>query len=571
MALFFLQFSCTFETYYILNLKLKVCLIFVVFGILFSSDGIFAQKLTLELASKDKNEQLVLNKIDFQKKHKDTISIFSELLKITTFLKSSGYFTTSLNSLEHKKNDYKAFFSLNEKVEKAILKIKPKFHYLFDDIKSDSILIDINTIERALSSTSKKLDKEGKSFSKVKLNNISIRDKILYADVVIRESERRFINKVIVKGYEKFPKSFIKNYFNIKNTTFFNQQKIEQLSNDSKNLQFIEEIKPPEVLFTKDSTLLYMYLKKIQNNSFDGIVNFNSKDDGGILLNGNIDLRLNNILNKGENFNLFWNSIGEERQEFRLTTETPYLFNSKFTPKISFSIYRQDSTFLNTKLNTEFFYNLNSKSKIALSYSSESSKNLEEFISSSIKSFHNYFLGFKFQYKIAKSDIFFNDKFYLEVGSNLGRRTTNPDSSNQFKIETSASYIWDISKRNSIFVRNTTGILNSDTYLNNELFRIGGPNSIRGFNEQSIFTNKYTYFNIEYRYLTSIKSYLHTISDFGSAKVNSSNILPLGVGIGYLFLNKNSLVNISYAISKTKENSFNLNNSQVIIKWVNYF
>ena len=96
-------------------------------------------------------------------------------------------------------------------------------------------------------------------------------------------------------------------------------------------MQFISEIKPPEVLFTKDSTLLYIYFKKQQNNSFDGIVNFTSKEDGGVLFNGNINLKLNNVLNTGERFELFWNSIGEERQEFKLSTNLPYILNSKFS------------------------------------------------------------------------------------------------------------------------------------------------------------------------------------------------------------------------------------------------
>lgn len=552
-------------------MRLKFLSLFILFNSTFLVDGISAQNFSLKITSKKISDVKILNSIDYQKKHKDSISLYSEINSVSNYLKKTGYFLNSVDSIKKDEKNFTCHISLKSKIEKAVVYITPKSSSLFDQLQSDSISIPTKEIEQILSNISKKLDNEGKSFSKVQLKNIIIKKNVLFADLDIYQSEKRTVDKVIVKGYQKFPKTFLKNYFNLGNNKVFNQQKIKQISSSSKNLTFIEEIKPPEALFTKDSTILYLYLKKRQNNSFDGIVNFTSNEDGNILFNGNIDLKLNNTLNLGEKFQLFWNSIGEERQEFRLTTETPYLFNSKFTPKISFSIYRQDSTFLNTKLNTELFYNLNSKSKIALSYSSELSENLEETINSNIESFNNFFLGLKFQYKIPKNDIFFSDKFFLEVSSYLGRRTTNESSSNQFKIEASASYIWDINKRNSIFARNTTGILNSDTYLNNELFRIGGPSSIRGFNEQSIFTTNFTYFNIEYRYLTSDKSYLYTITDFGSAQVNSSDILPLGIGIGYLFLNKNSLITISSAISKTKESPFNFNNSQLIIKWVNYF
>ena len=50
---------------------------------------------------------------------------------------------------------------------------------------------------------------------------------------------------------------------------------------------------------------LYLYSKKKQNKSFDGIVNFANKENADILLNSIIDLNLNNILNSGEKFQLF--------------------------------------------------------------------------------------------------------------------------------------------------------------------------------------------------------------------------------------------------------------------------
>ena len=112
---------------------------------------------------------------------------------------------------------------------------------------------------------------------------------------------------------------------------------------------------------------------------------------------------------------MFWNSIAEERQEFKLSTKIPYVFNSRFTPKISFSIYKQDSTFLNTKFNSELFFNINPRTEIALIYSSESSENLNKNINNAIETYNNSFLGFSFFYRTPKNDFFFNDKFFLET------------------------------------------------------------------------------------------------------------------------------------------------------------
>ncbi|WP_339884695.1 hypothetical protein [Polaribacter vadi] len=488
-------------------------------------------------------------------------------------MKNIGYFTNTIDSLVKTKNNYSAYFSLNEKINQSEIYVKLKDQYLFNGFQftNNTINITIEKLQSLLLNISKKIDLEGKSFSKIQLNNIKIKDKILFAELLIEASSKRIINKVVVKGYDDFPKSFLKNHFKIKPNSVFNEKKIKSISETSKNLQFVSEIKTPEVLFTKDSTFLYLYLKKRKNNSFDGLINFATKENGDLLLNGNIDLELNNILNTGEKFKLFWNKIADERQEFEIALKTPYIFNSKITPELSFSIYKQDSTFLNTKFDSKIFYILNTKVKLALTYNSESSINLDKSIENNIENFSNYFLGFQFDFVVQKNDFFFNDKILLKINPSFGERNLNSNSTNQIKIETTASYIWDLNSRNSIYIKNTNGFLKSNTYLNNELFRIGGPKSIRGFNEQSIFVNKYIMFNLEYRFLTSEKSYLYTITDFAKTVTleNTKNLNSLG--LGFLFINKNSLINISSSIGRNESEKFDFKKVKLIVNWKTYF
>lgn len=546
--------------------------IYILFFIFFSN-SFFGQKLTLKLSSKKEAEKIILENIDYQKKHHDITSINLETERVSEFLKKMGYFANTFDSIYINDKKHTAYFSLNSKIDFVFIKADTLSESIFKEleVKNGFFSIPVKELETTLLNITEDFDQKGKSFSKVRLKNISIIEKNLFADLEIHQSKERAINKVIIKGYDNFPKKYLKNHFNIKSNTVFNQKKITEISKASKNLNFVSEIKTPEVLFTKDSTLLYIYLKKQQNNSFDGIVNFTSKENGGILFNGNINLELNNILNTGESFNLYWNSIGNERQEFKIATEIPYILGSKITPQLTFSIYKQDSTFLNTNFDSKLFYNINSEIKLALTYNSESSENLKKVTNTNIKTFTNSFFGFDFKYKISKNDDFLNEKLLIEINPALGKRKTDSNTTNQFKIKASTSYLWDISRRSHIFIKNETGFLNSDTYLDNELFRIGGANSIRGFNEQSIFTKKYTYFNLEYRFLTSKKSYFYTITNVGNVKTMLNNENLLSLGLGYLFFSKNSQINLSTAIGKSTSYNFDLKNSKLIISWKNYF
>ena len=531
-----------------------------------------AQDISLRLSATDKKERAILEKVDYLSEHKDTISLHLELDRVADYLKNRGYFTNTLLRIEKENKKQVAFFSLNNKIEQVVIKVNLTTEIYFEKtaVENGVVILPIHKLAPTLSRISSMLDREGKSFSKVQLKNIFIKHKTVFADLKITPSKKRIIHKVILKGYEKFPSSYVKNYFNIRPTTLFNQQKIREISASAKNLQFITEIKPPEVLFTKDSTSLYLYLRKKHHNSFNGIVSFASKENGDVFLNGNIDISLQNILDTGEKFELFWNRIGEEKQEFKVTSEVLYIFNSKLSPNISFSIYKQDSTFLNTKFDSKLFYHFNSKIKFAATYTSEYSENLAEIINNNIETYRNYFLGIQFQYHKPKNDFFFNNQFFLTINPTLGKRKTNEHSLPQFKIETSASYLWDLNERSSIYVKNKTGYLNSDSFIDNELFRIGGANSIRGYNEQSIYTNSYTYFNLEYRYLTSEKSYLYTISDIGQAEVNAENKNILGLGLGYLFHTHKNQINIGLIAGKNNKKIL-IRNTQLLIHWVSYF
>ena len=544
---------------------------FIFFFTIFSNYS-FGQQIFLKLAADNENEKekIILENIKLKKIHLNETTLYNEVEKISNYLKQIGFFENNEETI--KKNDslYIATFSLGKKTEYALIAIPKNFQLKSNQfpIKNDSLYIGVEYISDFLTIVSKDLDERGRLFSEVQLKNIRIKDNFLIADLSIKESEERKINQIIVKPYSKFPKSFLKHYLNIKKTKILNQQKLTKISEDTKSLKFVSEVKVPEVLFTKDSTLLYLYLKKEQNNSFDGLINFATKENGGILFNGHVDLKLNNILNTGESFELFWNSIAEEVQDFKLATTIPYVFSSPLTTSLAFNIYKQDSTFLNTNFQSSISYAITPKTNLFLSYNSESSNNLETNFSNEILSFDTKFIGAGFNYQIRNQNKL-EDLFYIKLSAEIGSRKTDAKKTSQIKLLFNASYIWQLNYRNSIFIKNEASLLNSDSFLTNELFRIGGANSIRGFNEQSIFTSKYTYFNTEYRYLTSETSYLFSITDFGTYTTSSekSNFL-IGIGLGYTFKSNNNIFKLSYAVGKNQDDNFYVNKSKIIINWI---
>lgn len=541
------------------------------------SHGILGQKLRLNLIGKDSIETARINSLEFKKNHRDQKSIYNELESIQKQLQYLGYFTNKIDNISSFESENLVSFSLGPKVNKVRIIIPKNIQQefiQFQFIKKDSIEIKPFEIDTFIQSILKEFDSKGKSFTEIKLDTPKIKGSLVVVWLSIINSKERIIDKVIIKGYDNFPKSYLKKYYKLNSDKNISKELLKEVSLLTKYLEFVEEIKPPEILFKQDSTLLYMFLRRSKTSSVDGIINFGSKEDGsGLLINGNLDLKLNNVLNSGERFELFWNRVKESNSEFRLRTNIPYVFNSSLSLDFKFNIYRQDSLFLNTTFDLQTDYQISSTSKVFLTYSSESSDYLKNEIDVNLDSYSTNFMGLGYRYMKASENTNFDQLLNFDIAPSFGRRRNSGQKNDQFRFQFSALTNMFLGTRSYLQVKNQSGFLLSDHYLINELYRIGGAHSIRGFAEQSIFTSKYSFINLEYRYVTSLNSYLHTITDFGLFETFSLNRIEtlLGAGIGYSFRIKNNKVNLGYAVGLRQNTGIDLDNSQIIMKWTSVF
>ena len=546
------------------------------------SHHILGQENELILVTNDTIQNKIVSEIYYTKKHPQKKDILDEINRILQQVKKRGFFTARIDSISKADKTFSAHIDLGKKTNKIIIinKLKPeertKLYGASQTSESaiDSIKIKTNEFDEFTNQLLKKIDKLGKSFSEISYINPIMKNDTLIIELTISDSSNRKIDKVIVRGYNAFPEKFISNYFLINTKTVFSKQKLKNVSTLTNRLDFIKENKAPEVLFKKDSTHLYLFFDKLGTSSFDGIVNFSSKENGkGLLLNGNLDLKLNNTFNSGEKFEIIWNKVSDEKTDFKINSYVPYLFNSKFSTTLEFNLYRQDSTFINTNFKFNTDYSINQRSHASVLYRSENSNHLLNTLNNEITSYSNYFIGLGYQMKKLSTSKLYDFNKGVKLNLIVGKRKTSLESINQLKLHFSAFANLQINKRGYLNIRNESGLLTSKNYLLNELFRIGGANSIRGYNEQSIFTNGYSYSNIEFRYSLDRSSYLYSITDVGAYKESTTKKIKklLGIGAGYQFKINNNFVNIGYVISTNSGTNTKLNNSTLVVKWTSFF
>ena len=491
-----------------------------------------------------------------------------------------GFLNIQLDTILKKEATYRANFILgnstktiriyydNTSITKEFL--KP----ISQHVKDDFFEIGLNLVPNALTSIASQYESRGDVFTEVYLTNIIVKHNYLSSQLVIKKSTIRTIDKVVIKGDTDFPKTFVKHYFNINNRTIFNRKKLLSIANQIKALPFIDQAKPSEVLFTNDSTFLYIYVKKKKSNKFDGLIGFSSTEsNNNISFNGYLDLALNNIFKGGENITLNWKNNGSNRQFFNFKVETPYIFNSSITPVIGLNIYKQDSTFVNTKMTIDLNYALNYENKIGVAYISESSTDLLDNPISNLDNYTSILYGITYNHTVLSNKVLYPIKFNFNLNAYTGIRKTTTLKNKQTQLNLDAQYILTLNAKNSFFIRSSNGMLFSDNFLTNELYRLGGVNSIRGFNEESIFASLYSIANIEFRYNTNISSYLFTITDAGFIQNELENINQriYSLGLGYTFNTNFGILSLSYALGKLDNLPFGFNDSQFHLKIESFF
>ena len=542
-----------------------------------------AQEFQLKAISKNTENSIIFKELVYQKDHLSKKSIDLEIDSILIKLEYKGFLSAYLDTLFNNKQKYSAQFILGTQTK--WLKIyykniphevlnKKTLEQISNNVKNNYFEIPFSEISNSLQFIADNYEKNGNSFVKISLDHIYLENATAFANLNIEETQTRTIDKVIIKGYENFPKNFISNDLNLKVGSTFNKDKLNYASTAINNISFVEEQKPPEVLFTNDSTYIYLYLKKKRSNKFDGVLGFASKEEkSGLEFNGYLDLAFNNIFNSGESLSLFWKNNGNDSQRFYVSAKTPYIFNLPIIPQVNFELFRQDSTFSNVNTSVDISYSLNRKGKISAAFNTESSTNLLKSPSINIQSYKNVFYGASYNYEKLAHDNLFPVRFRFDLSSFFGSRKIENIKTDQSKFLLSANYLFPINNKNYIFLKNQSAILNSENYVTNELFRIGGTNNIRGVNEESILATGYSVFNLEYRYRPTLSSYIYTITDYSYIEDNflneKTNIFSLG--LGYAFFTKLGLLNISYAIGKFDDNSFIFNNSKLHIKVISIF
>jgi len=347
--------------------------------------------------------------------------------------------------------------------------------------------------------------------------------------------------------------------------------------------------------FANEQCQVSLDLNDEKASAFDGIIGFlpNENENGKLLITGQLYLKLENLFRSGKRLELNWQKVNIQSQELELSYDHPALFRMPVDLSFSFDLYKQDTTFLTRETGLHLYYNNNKRGKIGIHIEREVSRLLQtepltEFNRPVFVDYNLNYYGLVYRYNSLDHQIFPSRGWQIILNLDIGNKNIIKnanldddvyhgilDDGLQWQFSAGAEKYFTIRPRNILLTKLIGGYMHGKQMFLNDLFRLGGLNSVRGFNEMFFYASKYFTGTLEYRYLFENESQLLVFCDGSFLGHDLNNELyrdyPIGLGAGINISTRAGLLNVIYAIGRSQDQTFNIRYSKIHIGYTGRF
>lgn len=546
------------------------------------------------------NDRLLLQKITYKKIFASKTDRDKELTNVLFICFDKAYLTAGYDSLITDSLTLKAYLAFGSQYKWAHLKkgnvdegILSEIGYREKFYNNQPVYF--KSVKHIQEKIIKYYENNGYPFASVKLDSIVISEEIISAQLkLIKHSEEK-IDSIIIKGTAKISPVYLYNYLGIKPGNLYNESQLKKVNTRIAEIPFIRSSKPAIIQFTTKFNKLILNLEKKTSSQFNGIIGvLPDNKTGKITFTGDVSLKLQNGLGRGELIDLNWRRLQTQTQDLKLRLVYPFLLRSPFGVDYNFKLYKKDTTFLDINQNIGLQYILIGGNYFKIFYNNKTStllstKGLEYSTTLPINAdIQNNMYGMGLKYE--KLDYRLNPRkgFSFLGNASAGTKSIKKNSklnpvvyeglklnSTQYNADLEASIFIPAMDRSTVKIGIQSAFLYGETIFQNELLRIGGLKTLRGFDEESIYASAFSILTIEYRYILEQNSYLYVFGD--GAYYEKNNVkefvhdTPVGFGAGISFETKAGIFSISYALGKQFDNPIQLRSGKIHFGIVNYF
>jgi outer membrane protein assembly factor BamA len=447
----------------------------------------------------------------------------------------------------------------------------------------------------------------GHPFAQVRLDSVTVEDTLVSTSMTLVKNKVFLFDSINLISTVAINPKFLERHLGLRKGELYDQSKVDQIPERIKNLSFVRLDEPPRVQFKGNRVIVHLKLAPFQNSRFDILIGIQPNDEGEnrVRITGEISADLINRLGQGEYAGFRYKSIAQGTQDLSLKLNYPYLLNLPFGIESDFKIYSNNSLNRDIEFKLGIHYQLNNDQAFSIYWHNSSSRllsidtakilaqrklpaNLDVRLNGIGMSFAYENLNYRYNPR-SGIDIHLNAKtgFKDILANEEIKSIANEwvDFSNsydtlqggfQFSLESSMAYYLPFGKVFTLKSANQSGIQwGRQKLFRNEAYRIGGSSLLRGFDEESLYANRFSIFTLETRLLISNNSYFFVFADYGLVNVliEDEQIYdqPYGIGAGLSLDTGVGILLISAAVGSQMGLGLDFGRSKVHVGYVSLF
>ncbi len=538
------------------------------------------------------------------------------LLSLTNKLRLDGYMTAGVDEIKHQNDTMTAWVFVGTKYQLAELRFNENCIKWLNEMGSEWRDSGATLKPKQFVQLREDLlaygENHGFPFATVQLEEANPKENQVSGKLVVHTNRYFAYDTISIQGDASISKAYLQQYLQLPVGESYDERKVRQITSKIQKLPFVRLVSNPAIRFIDNKAVVFLYLEKRSTDQFDGIIGFapNTQDALAtkLLITGEVNIDLNNLFKRGMMYNLHWKSFAAQSQELRMGTSLPFLFSTPLGLDGNFEYFKLDSQFFTVKTQLGVRYNFNGTDHTKFYLSRNESaliavdtnfvRNTGRIPESNPVTTTSY--GMSIQRTELDNILNPRKGYRLDFDANVGNRRIQKDiridqvlfpngegglysvydsidlSQLQYQLSLSAEGYVPLGKKSTLVGLLEGRRLFADQIFLNDVYRIGGAFSLRGFNEQSLLASSYAMLGLEYRYLLGSRSYFQLFCngaytlDESEIQLNPLEDLPFGFGAGLALEVNSGMLYLSYALGREQNNPIQLNQAKIHFGVINF-
>ncbi|MDI6400900.1 BamA/TamA family outer membrane protein [Balneolaceae bacterium ANBcel3] len=401
----------------------------------------------------------------------------------------------------------------------------------------------------------------------IKQFEVDIEESKVHITAEVRPGERLYVDRVVFRGARQTSESYLETASGIRSGHLITPQLLSRGRRNLENTELFHFVHEGELLFVEDNAVIMYEVEERRANQFDVMFGYAPRQGAGADIVGRGHLLLRNAVWNGSALSLLFERFDTYVTRFNAGYEKDWILDQPLHGGIDFRFYQQDTLYQSIEAEAVASYRWNPQRKVGLHLRQQridAGSHLSEegfAFDGTLRS-----VGIRFEYDDRNSRLNPTTGYFFSIHLDSGIRTVSGQATEEWgwdrrtsqqRVRTTLQRWIPVFNRQVAVARWFASWIESPHYMDADLERLGGANSLRGYREEQFRASRMSWGDIEYRYLLDPHSHaflfaaagVYESPGFPEIDVPEKSAWLYSGGLGFRYRTPVGRIQFTYAVS----------------------